>query len=292
MLSDADASLPARAIEAVACNLRAAPLALSVSFFGTLAVGARSWGTVGVAANAAGNALVSLAGDAKSPWTGAELAWPVMNAARTRARRDGDDAGARRAAYGALVVAAVAAEAPCGADASCGKLEDAIPELVAETTRVGGVAVAMSARASFAAAAAAAAAGDGGVDGALARAGACARLLLAVPRWLAPTLARLASIATDADADADADGGVDRVEGVAGAVGALCAASPAERFSSSSESGRANAAAAREAADAASRAADALVRANAAGAANAAKAARVARIGVDAVVLAAEGTTG
>jgi hypothetical protein len=35
-----------------------------------------------------------------------------------------------------------------------------------------------------------------------------------------------------------------------------------------------------------------LVRANAAGAANAAKAARVARIGVDAVVLAAEGTTG
>ena len=107
---DADPNIAVRAAEAVTCNMRAAPLALSVSFLSALLTGAGSWRVARRAAPAGARALVGM-GDSDSPWAGPCLAWPALNLAIVRAERAGDAEGARRARFGALVLAALASEA-------------------------------------------------------------------------------------------------------------------------------------------------------------------------------------
>ena len=107
---DADPNTAVRAAEAVTCNMRAAPLALSVSFLSALLTGAGSWRGARSAAPAAARALVGV-GDSDSPWAGAVLAWPAVNLAIVRAERAGDAEGARRARFGVIVLAALASEA-------------------------------------------------------------------------------------------------------------------------------------------------------------------------------------
>ena len=107
---DADPNIAVRAAEAMTCNMRAVPLALSVSFLSALLTGAGSWRGARRAAPAAARALVGV-GDSASPWAGASLAWPAVNLAVVRAERAGDVEGARRARFGVLVLAALASEA-------------------------------------------------------------------------------------------------------------------------------------------------------------------------------------
>jgi pre-rRNA-processing protein IPI1 len=225
-----DCTLAVRAVEAVACNLRAAPLALSVSFLATLLTGAPDWAAAGAVAPAAARALASL-GDAGSPWAGASLAWPAAAVVVTRANAGRDDDAARRAVYGMLVAAAVAVEASAAADAiSSGgeaasgtsesvsggggpafaapaELEAELPGIIADTLAtgaaaqlapMGSVAAALSADAGLA---------EGAAGGSDLRAAVCARLLLAAPRWTAPVLHALARRAAEAAEAVTAGGG-------------------------------------------------------------------------------------
>ena len=73
-----------RAVDAVAANVAAAPLALSTSFFAAVLTGAPEWDRTERVAGAAARALVDL-GDADA-WAGAALAWGAVAAARRRAR--------------------------------------------------------------------------------------------------------------------------------------------------------------------------------------------------------------
>ena len=102
----ADPRLATRATEAIACNAAAAPLALTVSFLATALAGASSWAAAKEVAPRRARALAQM-GD---PWLGASLAAPAVDIARRRAERAGDVEGARRATYGAIVAAVVAAE--------------------------------------------------------------------------------------------------------------------------------------------------------------------------------------
>ena len=72
-----------RAVDAVAANVAAAPLALSTSFFAAVLTGAPEWDRAERVAGAAARALVDL-GD-ENAWAGAALAWGAVAAAR-RAR--------------------------------------------------------------------------------------------------------------------------------------------------------------------------------------------------------------
>jgi len=226
-----DPALAVRAVESMACNLRAAPLALSVSFLATVLTGSPSWATAAVVAPAAGSALASL-GDAGSPCVGASLAWPAAAVARTRALAVTDDDAARRAVFGMLVAAAAAAEAAAAAAAAVdtsapeafaattsaaaalapNDIEEALPNLIAETLATGGAGAQLAPLGSAAAAVAATAAAtygrggggggsgatDGEVGGAVECAAVCSRLLHSTPRWTAPVLACLARGAAEA----------------------------------------------------------------------------------------------
>jgi pre-rRNA-processing protein IPI1 len=101
-----------RAVDAVAANVAAAPLALSTSFFAAVLTGAPEWDRAERVAGAAARALVDL-GDADA-WAGAALAWGAVATARRRARASSarNQRGAEgRALFGALRLAAAAAEA-------------------------------------------------------------------------------------------------------------------------------------------------------------------------------------
>ena len=123
-----------RAVDAVAANVAAAPLALSTSFFAAVLTGAPEWDRTERVAGAAARALVDL-GDADA-WAGAALAWaPPPRRAGARARPDTRGAEGR-AVYGALRLAAAAAEASVGAGDGTETLappdlEEDVPRLLA-----------------------------------------------------------------------------------------------------------------------------------------------------------------
>ena len=187
-----------RAVDAVAVNVAAAPLALSTSFFAAVLTGAPEWDRAERVAGAAARALVDL-GDADA-WAGAALAWSAVAAARRRARASGTRGAEGRAVFGALRLAAAAAEASGGAgDGDAARrappdLEEDVPRLLASALTW---TFARSERGSERVGE------DGGDAEALeaARAlldGVAARALRAAPRWAAGTFAALASGACDA----------------------------------------------------------------------------------------------
>jgi len=130
---DAD-DVATRAVDAVAANVAAAPLALSTSFFAAVLTGAPEWERAERVASAAARALVDL-GDADA-WAGAALAWGAVAAARRRARASDTRRAEGRAVYGALRLAAAAAEASAGAGdgpetLAPPDLEEDVPRLLA-----------------------------------------------------------------------------------------------------------------------------------------------------------------
>lgn len=233
-----DPALAVRAVEATACNLGAAPLALSVSFLATLLTGAPDWSTARQVAPAAGRVLCGIGDAGGNPWAGASLAWPAASAARRRAAAAGDEGAARRAAFGWLVASAVAAESaaaaaagaepiradhpsiPSGTDSAepadrsaraPEALERELPEMIARALTSEGVAAALTAAGSAERAAALdlredQSGGEGeeeeGSSAAASVAAVCARLLLAAPRWTPLVLGALARAATSAAAEA------------------------------------------------------------------------------------------
>ena len=123
-----------RAVDAVAANVAAAPLALSTSFFAAVLTGAPEWDRAERVAGAAARALVDL-GD-ENAWAGAALAWGAVAAARRRARASDTRGAEGRAVYGALRLAAAAAEASAGAGdgpetLAPPDLEEDVPRLLA-----------------------------------------------------------------------------------------------------------------------------------------------------------------
>ena len=296
-----DPRLATRATEAIACNAAAAPLALTVSFLATALAGAPSWAAAKEAAPAAARALAQL-GD---PWLGASLAAPAVDIAKKRAERAGDAEGARRATYGALVAAAVAAESRAGfrgvpretregfsgreenletrkLELAPGDAETTIPRTIAEALSDGG------AWAGLTPGEGADADGDAdGDEGATTTGGACARLLRAAPRWIGPVFAALRERAERAAAEGDVDGAVAAARAATATAKTAKAAKAEEGDANANETETENADAERWSAEARrcveglTAAADALVRGEAPGAARAAKAARLATLAVE-----------
>lgn len=305
-----DPRLATRATEAIACNAAAAPLALTVSFLATALAGASSWAAAKEAAPAAARALAQL-GD---PWLGASLAAPAVDIAKRRAERAGDAEGARRATYGALVAAAVAAESRAGfrgvrgarretraglrpeedvealdeieleLELAPGDAETTIPRTIAEALSDGG------AWAGLTPGEGADADADAIVDeGATATGGACARLLRAAPRWIGPVFAALRERAERAAAEGDVDGAVAAARAATATAKTAKAAKGENDNANANENGNGNdnanaerwSAEARRCVEGLTAAADALVRGEAPGAARAAKAARLATLAVE-----------
>ena len=267
----ADPRLATRATEAIACNAAAAPLALTVSFLATALAGASSWAAAKEVAPAAARALAQM-GD---PWLGASLAAPAVDIARRRAERAGDVEGARRATYGALVAAVVAAESRAGAVDVPKDVETTIPRTVADALSDGGAWAGATPGHD--------ADGDAdGDEGAMASGVACARLLRAAPRWIKPVFAAHRRRAERAAAEGDVDG----------AIAAARAATATAKLATGAMGGGTNddagggaegcTAEARRCAEGVTAAAEALARADAPGAARAAKAARLATLAVEA----------
>ena len=123
-----------RAVDAVAANVAAAPLALSTSFFAAVLTGAPEWDRAERVAGAAARALVDL-GD-ENAWAGAALAWGAVAAARRRACASDTRGAEGRAVYGALRLAAAAAEASAGAEPKLGPETLAPPDLEEDVPRL------------------------------------------------------------------------------------------------------------------------------------------------------------
>jgi hypothetical protein len=269
-----------RAVDAVAGNVGAAPLALTTSFFVSVLTGSPCWGRASAVAHSAGAALASLGdGDA---WAGCALGWGAIATSRRRAAATGVDCE-ERALYGALIAVAVAAEASSFVGfvdlkpkKPPAELEGAIPEVVA--------------RALFAAAS------EGATPAAAAALHeATTRVLRAAPRFAAPTITALAATAAAMSAATDTDAAMDHTkatvlvhnnsfDSVAAVTATASATSRAVKafveVRSTKENGEsaayaeATAVAARECASILRRAADAMVTGNVPGAARAASAAR------------------
>ena len=133
---DACDDVATRAVDAVAGNVAAAPLALSTSFFASVLTGAPDWQRAAPIAHSASRALAALGdGDA---WAGVALAWGAIKTSRRRAKASSID-DEKRALYGTLIAVAVAAEASsfAGFDNVQPKkapsdVEGEIPELLAD----------------------------------------------------------------------------------------------------------------------------------------------------------------
>ena len=188
-----------RAVDAVAANVAAAPLALSTSFFAAVLTGAPEWDRAERVAGAAARALVDL-GDADA-WAGAALAWGAVATARRRARASSkNQRGAEgRAVFGALRLAAAAAEASSHETDTTGNvveklaprdLEEDVPTLLASALTFarerGDTTKAKPFRGDESSDADATSAARSALDGVAARA------LHAAPRWAAGTFAALA----------------------------------------------------------------------------------------------------
>ena len=192
---DAD-DVATRAVDAVAANVAAAPLALSTSFFAAVLTGAPEWDRTERVAGAAARALVDL-GDADA-WAGAALAWGAVATARRRARASlRCPRGAEgRAVFGALRLAAAAAEASSNeTDATGNQQEKLAPrDLEEDVPRLLASALTFARERDDAAKHGGDAEEDDATNAArLALDGVAARALRAAPRWAAGTFAALAS---------------------------------------------------------------------------------------------------
>ena len=278
---DADADdIATRAVDAVAANVTAAPLALSTSFFAAVLTGAPEWDRAERVAGAAARALVDL-GDADA-WAGAALAWSAVATARRRALASASRGAEGRAVYGALRLAAAAAEASAGVG-DVNATRKAPPDLEEDVPRL----LASALTWAFGRSARGAALGeDGGDDEADASGralldGIAARALRAAPRWAAGTFAALASGVTAGEGEKvrkEEDGEAEATRAAARAASRVAVFALAERRNSRLATETREAARAKESAEACVDAlgvvADALVRAGGAGAARAASAVR------------------